>query len=52
VVGSLMVGNFLTTIGEIPGNTAQSVVGIIVSAAFLEVFKHTPVKGVGTHLLR
>jgi len=52
VVGSLMVGNFLTTIGEIPGNTAQSVVGIIVSAAFLEVFKHTPVKGVGTHLIR
>jgi hypothetical protein len=52
VVGSLMVGNFLTTIGEIPGNTTQSAVGIIVSAAFLAVFKHTPVKGVGTHLLR
>jgi uncharacterized membrane protein len=50
VVGSLMVGNFLTTISEIPGNTAQSAVGIIVSAAFLAAFKHTPIKGVGTHL--
>jgi uncharacterized membrane protein len=45
VVGSLMVGNFLTTISEIPGNTFQSAVGIIVSAAALAVFKHTPIKG-------
>ena len=49
-VGSLMVGNFLTTISEIPGNAVQSAVGIIVSAAFLAVFKHTPIKGMGTHL--
>lgn len=52
LVGSLMVGNFLTTISEIPGNTIQSAVGIIVAAAFLAVFKHTPIKGAGTHLLR
>lgn len=52
VVGSLMVGNFITTISEMPGNAIQSVAGIIVSVAFLTVFKHTPIKGVGTHLLR
>lgn len=52
IVGSLMVGNFLTTISEIPGNAIQSAVGIIVSAAFLAVFRHTPIKGAGTHLLR
>ncbi len=52
VVGSLFVGNFITTISEIPGNTIQSAAGIIVTAAFLAVFKNTPVKGVGTHLLR
>lgn len=43
LVGSLMVGNFITTIGEIPGNAVQSTIGIIVSAAFLVVFKHTPI---------
>lgn len=52
VVGSLFVGNFITTISEIPGNTIQSAAGIIVSAAFLAVFKNTPIKGVGAHLLR
>lgn len=52
VVGSLFVGNFITTISEIPGNTIQSAAGIIVSTAFLSVFKHIPVKGMGTHLLR
>lgn len=43
VVGSLFVGNFLTTIAEIPGNALQSLAGIIVSAAFLAVFKNTPI---------
>ncbi|HHZ02933.1 MAG TPA: ECF transporter S component [Tissierellia bacterium] len=42
VVGSLIVGNFLSTISEIPGNIVQSAIGIIVSAAFLAVFKNTP----------
>lgn len=51
VVGSLMVGSFITTIGEIPGNVIQSAAGIIVSAAFLAVFRHS-VKGMGTHILR
>jgi len=51
LVGSLMVGNFLTTISEIPGNVAQSAAGIVVAAAFLAVFKHTTIKGTGTHLL-
>ena len=43
LVGSLFVGNFITTISEIPGNVIQSVAGIIVSAAFLGVFKNTPI---------
>ncbi len=43
LVGSLMVGNFLTTISEIPGNAVQSATGIIVTAAFLAVFKHTAI---------
>ncbi|MGB4440368.1 MAG: ECF transporter S component, partial [Sedimentibacter sp.] len=42
VVGSLMVGNFITTLSEIPGNTIQSVAGIIVATAFMAVFKNTP----------
>ena len=42
LVGSLFVGNFITTISEIPGNVIQSAAGIIVSAAFLGVFKNTP----------
>lgn len=42
VVGSLMVGNFVSTISEIPGNTFQSAAGIISAAAFMGVFKHTP----------
>ena len=47
LVGSLMVGNFLTTISEIPGNAVQSAAGIIVTSAFLAVFKHTPIKREG-----
>ena len=43
VVGSLMVGNFITTISEIPGNVIQSVAGIIVAVMFLAVFKNTPI---------
>jgi uncharacterized membrane protein len=43
LVGSLFVGNFITTISEIPGNVIQSAAGIIVSAAFLGVFKNTPI---------
>ena len=43
LVGSLMVGNFLSTIIEIPGNLVQSAAGIVVSAAFLAVFKNTPI---------
>lgn len=43
VVGSLMVGNFITTLSEIPGNIIQSVAGIIVAVAFLSVFKNTSV---------
>lgn len=42
VVGSLMVGSFVSTISEIPGNTIQSAAGIITTAAFMGVFKHTP----------
>ncbi|MEL7648863.1 MAG: ECF transporter S component [Sedimentibacter sp.] len=43
VVGSLMVGNFITTISEIPGNVIQSVAGIIVAVMFLAVFRNTPI---------
>lgn len=43
IVGSLMVGNFLTTLAEIPANIIQSVAGIIVAVAFIGIFKHTPV---------
>lgn len=43
LVGSLMVGSFLATLSEIPGNTIQSAVGIIVSLAFLTIFKNTPI---------
>jgi len=43
VVGSIMVGNFITTLSEIPGNAVQSGAGIIVAGAFLSVFKNTPV---------
>lgn len=41
-VGSMMVGSFISTISEIPGNTIQSMTGIITAAAFMGVFKHTP----------
>lgn len=43
VVGSLMVGNFITTLSEMPGNVIQSGAGIIVATVFLAVFKNTPV---------
>ncbi len=43
VVGSLMVGNFVSTLIEIPGNTIQSIAGIIVAVTFLGVFRHTSV---------
>lgn len=43
MVGSLMVGNFITTISEIPGNVIQSAAGIIVAVMFLAVFKNTPI---------
>lgn len=43
IVGSLMVGNFITTLAEIPANTIQSVAGIIVAVAFIGVFRHTPI---------
>lgn len=42
IVGSLMVGNFISTISEIPGNTIQSAAGIITAFAFMGVIKHTP----------
>lgn len=41
VVGSVMVGSFVSTVSEIPGNTIQSATGIIAAAAFTAVFKHT-----------
>lgn len=43
VVGSLMVGNFISTIAEIPGNAIQSIAGIIVAYTFMQVFKRTSV---------
>lgn len=43
VAGSLMIGNFIATISEIPGNTIQSIAGIIAAAAFMTVIKHTPI---------
>ena len=42
MVGSLMVGNFISTLSEIPGNSIQSLAGVIVAGAFLTVFKKTP----------
>ncbi len=42
-VGSLMVGNFITTLSEIPGNIIQSSAGIIVAVVFLTVSKNTPI---------
>jgi len=41
-VGSMMVGSFISTISEIPGNAIQSATGIITAAAFMGVFKHIP----------
>ncbi len=43
VVGSVMVGSFISTISEIPGNSIQSAAGIISATLFMTVFKHTPI---------
>jgi uncharacterized membrane protein len=40
-VGSLMVGNFISTISEIPGNTVQSAVGILEAVIFMSVYSKT-----------
>jgi uncharacterized membrane protein len=42
ITGSVMVGSFISTISEIPANIIQSAVGIISAAAFMAVFKQTP----------
>ena len=43
VVGSVMVGSFISTIIEIPGNIVQSIVGIIVAIIFVAAFKNTSI---------
>lgn len=43
VVGSVMVGSFISTITEIPGNIVQSIVGIIVAIIFVTAFKNTSI---------
>lgn len=43
VVGSVMVGSFISTITEIPGNIIQSIVGIIVAIIFVTAFKNTSI---------
>ena len=43
VVGSVMVGSFISTIMDIPGNIIQSVAGIIVAVIFVTAFKNTPI---------
>lgn len=43
VVGSVMVGSFISTIMDIPGNVIQSVAGIIVAVIFVAAFKNTPI---------
>ncbi len=42
LVGSVMVGSFITPLVEIIGNSLQSLVGIIIMVVFLAVFKNTP----------
>ena len=41
LVGSLMVGSFISTLVEIPGNAIQSLVGIIETIIFMALFKNT-----------
>lgn len=41
IVGSLMVGSFISTIMDIPGNAVQSGVGVIVAVIFCTAFKST-----------
>lgn len=41
VVGSVMVGSFVSTLMDIPGNTIQSVVGMIVAVIFMAAFSST-----------
>lgn len=43
VVGSLMVGSFVSTIMDIPANITQSIIGITVSFIFVVAFKNTPI---------
>ena len=43
VVGSLMVGSFISTLMDIPGNAVQSGVGIIVAVLFVVAFKNTTI---------
>ena len=43
VVGSVMVGSFVSTIMDIPGNIIQSVAGIIVAVIFVVAFKNTSI---------
>lgn len=43
VVGSLMVGSFISTLMDIPGNAVQSGVGIIVAVLFVSAFKKTTI---------
>lgn len=43
VVGSLMVGSFISTLMDIPGNAVQSLVGIIVAVLFVMAFKKTTI---------
>jgi len=42
ITGSIMVGSFISALSSIPGNIIQSAVGIIAAAAFMAVFKQTP----------
>jgi len=43
VVGSVMVGSFVSTILDIPGNAVQSIVGILVAVIFVVAFKNTSI---------
>lgn len=43
LVGSLMVGSFISTLMDIPGNMAQSIAGIIVAVIFVVAFKKTAI---------
>ncbi len=43
VVGSIMIGSFISTIMDIPGNAIQSIAGIIVAVVFVLAFKNTPI---------